>query len=258
MKAARPLVLVARAPAQSLAFARILKRAELDVTAKAVIRMAPPASWRGLDSALKNLADFDAAAFSSANAVDALFARARRLGLRKPRLPKFILAVGPATAQALKRRGLRACLVAANPGGKNLAHLVKNARGLIVLAPRAENGKEDLVRALRKKGALVRAVDAYRTLADRRHEKALRRAALEKKFAAAAFFSGSAVRAFRLQVGRQAWNALRQDCLFAALGATAAKALRRLGARKILQPARADADDLARLLSRALLSRFLS
>ncbi|HVA66265.1 MAG TPA: uroporphyrinogen-III synthase [Elusimicrobiota bacterium] len=247
-----PLVLIARDPRRAREISRILKRARIRAAAVPVVRAAAPASWRGLDRALKSLADFDAAAFASANAVEAFFARARRLRLRKLKAPSRILAVGPATARSLARHGWRASLVAGNPGGANLARAAKNVRGLRVLAPRAAEGKNDLVRGLRAKGARVTAAEAYRTVPDSRQRAALRRLASNPELAAAVFFSGSAVHAFRAHIGTKAWNRLRRGLLFAALGPTAAQALRAAGARKIRQAPRADFKELARLLVRAL------
>ncbi|MDE1977464.1 MAG: uroporphyrinogen-III synthase [Elusimicrobia bacterium] len=251
-KAARPLVFLARAPEKTSELARALERAGLEALSAPVIRAAPPASWRGLDAALRGWKNFDAAAFSSANAVDAFFSRARRLRLKKPKAPALTLAVGPATARALARFGWRADLVPDNPGGRNLARAAGAIRGLRVLVPRARGGKDDLIRGLRAKGARVEAVEAYRTAADRGHAAQLRRLALGGRLCAAAFFSGSAVRAFRAQIGTATWSRLRRGCLFAALGPTATQALRAAGARGVLQAPRADPKALARLITRAL------
>jgi uroporphyrinogen-III synthase len=247
-----PIVLIARASNRARELSRILKRAGIRAAAVPVIRTAAPASWRGLDRALKKLSGFDAAAFSSANAVEAFFTRARRLHLGKPKAPSRILAVGPATALALSRRGWRASLVADNPGGANLARAAKNIGGLRVLVPRAAEGKNDLIRGLRAKGARVQAVEAYRSVPDSRQAAALRRLASNPALAGAVFFSGSAVRAFRAHIGARAWNRLRLGLRFAALGPTAAQALRAAGARKTMQASRADLKELARLLVRAL------
>lgn len=250
--AARPLVFLARAPEKTRALARTLERAGLKALSAPVIQAAPPSSWRGLDAALRGWKNFDAAAFASANAVDAFFARARRLRLGKPKAPALALAVGPATARALARHGWRADAVPKSPGGRNLARAAGGVRGLRVLVPRAKGGKDDLIRGLRARGARVKAVEAYRTVADRGHAAALRRLAQRGEISAAAFFSGSAVRAFRAQVGAAAWSRLRRAGLFAALGPTASQALRAAGARNILQAPRADPRELARLVTRAL------
>ncbi|HEX4048778.1 MAG TPA: uroporphyrinogen-III synthase, partial [Elusimicrobiota bacterium] len=75
-----------------------------------LIRTLPPRSWRDLDAAIRGLARFDAVVFASAKAVEAFFARAKALRAR-PARPRFVAAVGAATAGALAARGWRTAVV---------------------------------------------------------------------------------------------------------------------------------------------------
>ena len=102
---------------------------------------------------------YDWVAFTSANAVDAVFARvrdARALG------GTSVAAVGPATADALLRHGVVADIVPGQAIAEALVDGFPSGRGR-VLVPQAAAARPVLVDGLRDKGWDVDVIDAYRT-----------------------------------------------------------------------------------------------
>ena len=185
-------VIVTRPKASSARLAAALRARGARVVLAPLIRTAPPRSWRRLDAALRGLAGFDAAAFTSANAVQAFFDRAALVLGANPRPPRVVAAVGPATARALVKRGWRATVVPDVRRAEGLARALRLPRGSRVLMPRAEKGRAVLPRLLRAAGARVTVATAYRTLPDLAGRRALR-AALARGADAVCFASGSAV-----------------------------------------------------------------
>jgi uroporphyrinogen III methyltransferase/synthase len=130
------------------------------------IAIAPPTDDEPLRTAIRRLATYAWVVLTSANGVRALFDAldaakldARALGSSK------VLAIGPATAAALRERGVVADVVPDEFRGEAAAEAllrVADVRGRSVLLPRAEVARDALPDALRAAGANVDVVAAYR------------------------------------------------------------------------------------------------
>lgn len=244
------LIVVTRPRAQAAALLRGLRRAGARVRLLPTIRIAQPRSSKALDRALHGLSGYDAAFFTSVNAVESFFARARKLKVAARR-PARIGAVGPATAEALRRRGWHAAVIPETFNGAALARAFKGARGLRVLLPRAAKGRDGLAKGLSQAGALVEQAEAYRTMPDNRSGAALRRLADKGGCDAVAFASPSAVDSFFKQLGAARARRLFARARAAAIGPVTAKALRARGLRPIVAP-RATSESLVAALARGL------
>ena len=213
------------------------------------IALAPPADPAPLDAALSDLAGFDWIAFASANAVERTLARAAELGAALPASPR-LAAVGPATAARLAELWRAPDLVPDDHRGEGLARALAPAvGGRRVLAPRAEEGRPELLLGLEAAGAEVVAPVAYRTVAAAPASlaplaDALARDALDL----VAFASPSAVRSVAAALGTEV---LRRVPL-AAIGPTTAAALAEQGLRATVVPERSTALDLAEAIARLL------
>ena len=120
-----------------------------------------------LDSCLSSLADFDWTVFTSANAVRAVCDRLIEIGMDVRAFHGLRVAVvGKATASALLARGVRADLVPSSAVSRRLGEelIEQGIAGRQVLLPRSEIASEELPRILSAGGAVVRQVDAYRTV----------------------------------------------------------------------------------------------
>lgn len=138
------------------------------------IRILPPLDTTEIDRSIRSLSDYDWIIFTSVNAVQGWFARRDELGgndtLSLGTGPR-VVAVGPATEKALRERMgestpilvPRRYLADDIPPTLLKEGSVKDAR---VLLPRADIAREELPIALRRAGALVDNVNAYRTLTD--------------------------------------------------------------------------------------------
>ncbi|MGZ3615361.1 MAG: uroporphyrinogen-III synthase, partial [Thermodesulfobacteriota bacterium] len=100
-------ILITRAREQSGDFAALLKELKAEVIEFPTIEIAPPLSWEELDQAIARLKTYDWIIFTSANGVIFFWQRLREKR-RLHRLPSSlkVCAIGPATANQLKKRGV--------------------------------------------------------------------------------------------------------------------------------------------------------
>ncbi len=137
---------------------------------------------------LRSLASYDWVVFTSARGVDAL--------AELPTGPRFA-AVGPETAKALRARGVEPEYVPATADGANLGTKLPDIEGRRVALVRASAADTDLPDILRRRGAIIEELTAYRTVeAPAGSANPLRSALADPDLRAVVFASGSAVRGF--------------------------------------------------------------
>jgi uroporphyrinogen III methyltransferase/synthase len=237
---ARPLfgkrVLVTRSLEQA---GELVERLE-DLGAEAIeaptVRIAPPADFGPLDHACANASQYDWIVFTSANGAEA-FMRHLLAGdgdvrsLQGPRL----CAVGPGAAERLARWGLKVDFVPAEFRPDAIRDGLR-ARGSLdharILIPRADMSRDVLADELRKSGAEVTEVAAYRTA----QEPVLRdlsgrdiyRMLLEHKIDVVVFTSASTVHNFARAIGEDQAADLLQQTVVACIGPVTAAAAQQL------------------------------
>ena len=158
----RPLwgrrVLVTRASGQGGRLAAALEAAGAEAVLAPLQRFVHDAG-----AAVAALPGHDWIAFASSNAVEAVFehldASARDL---RALAPARIAAVGPGTAEALRRRGVRADLLPATADAPALAQALIAAGGTSAMLPQADEARPELAATLRAAGWRVSAITAYR------------------------------------------------------------------------------------------------
>jgi uroporphyrinogen III methyltransferase/synthase len=235
---ARPLfgkrILVTRPRAQAADLADRLEDAGAEVIEAAMIRIEPPDDYGPLDEVCARAGDFSWIVFSSVNAVDAFIERllAGPQDLRSLHGVR-LCAVGPATAERLARAGLKVdftpaeyraegvlrAMVESVPGGR--------LAGQKILLPHADIGREVLGDELRKNGADVTEVVAYRTIAvepEREGEPDIYRMLLERRIDLVTFTSPSAVRNFVRILGAEPAADLLRNTIVASIGPVTADA----------------------------------
>ncbi|MGH9578836.1 MAG: uroporphyrinogen-III synthase, partial [Terriglobales bacterium] len=127
----------------------------------------PPRSFRPLDRALLALSSYDWLILTSVNGVEALLVRmkALRIPARSLRRPQ-IAAIGPATRSAIEARGLHVQVMPREYVAEAVVRaLRRRVRGQRVLLMRAAVARDVIPRSLRRAGARVDVVEAYRTTA---------------------------------------------------------------------------------------------
>jgi uroporphyrinogen III methyltransferase/synthase len=195
-------VLVTRAKEQSASLLEALADEGAEAVEFPVIRFEAPSDGAPLARAVHDLAAglYRVAAFTSQNGVERFFAALDARSLDARAFGRTcVAAIGPATAHALRLRGVRADLVARDFVGEALAdaivsHLGDGTSGSRVLLARAEVARDALPDRLRAAGALVDVVAVYRTLsAAPEHVMALRSDLVHGRIDAVTFTSSSTV-----------------------------------------------------------------
>lgn len=169
MKTSRPLfgrrVVVTRPGAQLASLAALLEDYGADVVTLPTIRVDPPVDWGPLDETIGRLGEFDWVLFTSVNGVAAFRRRLDRAGLDARALGRARLgAIGPGTAEALARTGLRADIVPREYRAEALLEALRPqvSAGTRILLVRAAEAREVLPRGLEAVGAVVTVVPGYR------------------------------------------------------------------------------------------------
>ncbi|MGC1617052.1 MAG: uroporphyrinogen-III synthase [Candidatus Acidiferrum sp.] len=229
-------VIVTRAAEQSGKLVDELTARKAKVKVVPLISFAPPEDFAELDTALARISSFDWILFTSANAVHAVERRRRQLAgdsATTETLPRGA-AVGPATADEAEHAGFSVDYVATNHSGAGLAkELEEELKGRSVLLPRSDRANSDLPEALRRNGAVVTEVIAYRTLPPSEDVRGQMKESLKEGVDGILFFSPSAVYGFIELVGRERLTALQGRAVMVAIGPTTARALSAAGAQRI-------------------------
>lgn len=237
-------VIVTRAADQVSELVAALRASGAEVVACPVLR-AEPASPAHLAPLREGLGGYAWVFFTSENGVRGLLAQLAGLGLGPDALGgALVAAVGSATAAAAAAAGLPVAFVPTRFRADAMlaeflaAHPAAGRRILRVRGGRAPTDVED---ALRESGALVDALDAYRTLPDA-PDPATARDILARGADAVCFASGSAVEGFERAVPA---HGLHARALAACIGPVTARAAEAVGWRRVLAPPESTAAALA-------------
>jgi uroporphyrinogen III methyltransferase/synthase len=168
-EAARPLagrrVVVTRARAQASELSERLRALGAAVTELPAIRIERLPERPELASALEGLGDYGLVVLTSVNGVDALFdaLAARGRDARALSAAATVVAIGPATAERLARRGVRADVVPERFVAEGVLEALAGVRleGARALVARAAGSRPELVDGLERLGARVDEVLLY-------------------------------------------------------------------------------------------------
>jgi len=234
-------VLVGRARHQAGALSSELRRLGAEVIEIPFIEIRRPRSYKSLDTALKNIVDYDWLILTSVNGVEALFSRWKRLreGPKKPGElgtgSLRVAAIGPATKKAIEQRGMRVDVVpkeyVAESVVSSLREMVNGQRVLLV---RAKIARDVIPRELQRAGADVDVVEAYETVVPAGSRARLRTLMknAEKRPQVVTFTSSSTVKNFvaLLGSGGASMNGASLDgVLMSSIGAVTSATLRECG-----------------------------
>jgi uroporphyrinogen III methyltransferase/synthase len=230
MQGARVVVTRPRRQAEPLVAALEARGAEVIQLPAIRIEAMPDSSE--LDEALMaaNQGDYDWLVFTSANAVEIVDARFAILGLRADEMRDLrVAAVGAATAQAVMAAGFTVSEIAAAPHAEGLAEtlLPRMRPSDRVLYPRSAIGREVIPDALRRAGAAVEAIAAYRTVPETTVDPAVLERVRRGEIDVITFSSPSSVRAVLELLGTD--RAALRDMHVVCAGPVTAAAAREAG-----------------------------
>ncbi len=231
-------ILNTRAARQSSALSTLLRERGAEAIEIPTIEINPPRSYKPLDSALKNIAEYDWMILTSVNGVEAVFSRLKKLKIAAASLKHLqIAAIGPATKKAIERQGLA---VAVTPK-KYIAEAVVDAlrgrtEGKKILLARAKVARDVLPTELRKTAAQVDVVEAYETKIPAAAKSKLQKlfASEENRPDVVTFTSSSTATNFLKLLDKKHKNVLHEIWL-ASIGPVTSKTLRDAGFPPIIE-----------------------
>ncbi|MCI0438458.1 MAG: uroporphyrinogen-III C-methyltransferase [Chloroflexi bacterium] len=196
----RPLfgkrVLVTRTRAQAGALSAMLAERGAQPIELPTIEIKPLTDFSALDDALRSLESYGWVVFTSANAVEAVFSRLHALGQDARAFGRSrVAAIGPATAESLRSRGIAADFVPDTFVAEEIVEGFRSRKIVSgrVLLPRADIARRALQDGLSTLGLEVDEVAVYHTVApDDLFERA--RAVLSDGVDIVAFTSSSTVK----------------------------------------------------------------
>ncbi len=203
-------VVVGRARHQASALSSGLRELGATVIEIPFIEIRKPRSHKPLDSALKNLSDYDWLILTSVNGVNAVWQRLNKLGLTNKQLKHLkIAAIGPATKKAIEKQGIKVNVVPEEYVAESVVESLRDrvANKCLLLA-RARIARDVIPRELRKLGAQVDVVEAYETVIPKSSRARLRAMLKDpnRRPHVITFTSSSTVRNFVTLLGENTWR----------------------------------------------------
>jgi uroporphyrinogen III methyltransferase/synthase len=158
-------IVITRARRQAGELAAKLESLGADVIEFPTIEIQPASDYGPLDAALARIGSYDWLIFTSANGVRFFLGRLAIAGLNIDAVRAKICAIGPATRTEAENAGFRVALMPAEYVAENLVQAFEGhgLDGKRVLLPRAAVARDVVPVELRRRGAEVDVVEAYRT-----------------------------------------------------------------------------------------------
>jgi len=237
-------ILVGRARHQAGALSSGLRKLGAAVIEIPFIEIRKPRSYRPLDSALRNLCEYDWLILTSVNGVDAVWDRLKKLHIRKNGLTHLkVVAIGPATKRAIEKRGIHVDVMPDEYVAESVVESLRNRiSGKRVLLARAKVARDVIPRELTRLGAHVDVVEAYETVIPARSRARLRSLFTNpaRRPDVITFTSSSTVRNFvallSVQGSRRRPPKAFQSIRFASIGPVTSATLRELGLPVDIEP----------------------
>lgn len=250
-------ILVTRSREQAGALTQLLEQQGAQVVEIPTLKWRPPARWGLLDRAIRRVQDYQWVVFTSVNAVQSFLLRLKVLKKDARHLKGVkIVAVGSATAESLRGQGLEPDFIPEDYRAEGLLRLFKGLpiKGQKILVPRARRGRELLVAGLRRQGARVELVEAYRMEIPKTGRLALRALLAREAVDLITFASSATVENFIKMVGRGPSGRGRrrtvQKIPAACIGPITAKTARSRGFKVVAVPKKATIPELVQSVVR--------
>ena len=230
-------IVITRAAAQSESLAHELSARGAIPVVLPLVAFGEPEDFAPLDRAIAEIDQCDWMILTSAQTVRALMQRAveTQKALVRTNSRLQVACVGPVTAEAARAANLPVKHVATTHNGVALAkELGSRLAGAKVLLPRSDRANPDLPAALKRLGAVITEVVAYRTLRPTESNNDSLNRVARGQADAVLFFSPSAVHNFAELFGGEKFSALQDKLAVTAVGPVTAKALHEAGIERLL------------------------
>ncbi len=232
-------ILITRTREQSADFSTQLKKWGAEVIEFPTIEIVPPTRWKELDQAIDRLKSYDWIIFTSVNGVSFFWQRLKERGKSSHLPPSLnVCAIGPATADQLKRRGVSVQYVPKEFIAESILEGFKKVRveGKRILLARAKKARDILPNGLRRMGVEVDVVEVYRTVRPRGGSKKLKKLLTEGKMDVITFTSSSTVKHFADLLKKEDLNKLVKGVAIACIGPVTARTAKEWGLKVQIQP----------------------
>jgi uroporphyrinogen III methyltransferase/synthase len=232
-------ILITRAREQSGEFTSRLRDLGAEVIEFPTIEIVPPVSWNELDGAIDRLNAYDWIIFTSVNGANFFWQRLKERG-KGPDFPTSlkVCAIGPATAKQLKKNGIQ---VDYTPKEYIAEAILEgfdkmNIRGKRILLARVKKARDILPKGLKKMGAELDVVEAYRTVKPRGGSKRLKEILSQGKVDVITFTSSSTVNHFIELLGKGDINKKLKGIAIASIGPVTSRTVKGWGLDVHIQP----------------------
>jgi len=244
---ARPLfgkrIVVTRPREQAADLVEALDQLGATVIEAPTMRIVPLEDFAPLDEACAGVGQYDWVVFTSPNGVDYFFQRLQ-FGPTDTRSLSGVklCAIGPGTTERLAQHCLKPDVIPAEYSAEAVIEAMRTAGDLTgkkLLLHHADTAREFLAIELRKAGAVVTEVIAYRTVPieiGRGNEPDVYRMLLDRKVDVVTFTSASTVRNFVRLYGVDPVADLLQPVAIASIGPVTAEAAQQCGIRTTIMP----------------------
>jgi uroporphyrinogen III methyltransferase/synthase len=232
-------ILITRAREQSAEFSNRLKKLGAEVIEFPTIEIGPPSSWRGVDLAIARIKSYDWVIFTSANGDNFFYEWLKEKGKNRRCLSGLkICAIGPATAEQLKKRKVRVDSIPEEFIAESILRGFDKigVRGKQILLARAKKARDILPEGLRRMGARVNVVEAYRTVKPRGGAVKLKRLLEKKEVDVITFTSSSTFSHFVDLLKKEDLKKLLKGRVMACIGPVTARTVKDSGLKVHIQP----------------------
>ncbi len=229
-------VLITRPRTQANEFAEKLRVAGFEPIFFPVIEIQTTENNSALDGALEKSNCYEWVVFTSVNAVEVVFGRLSPslLGRRDRGEGVRVAAIGPKTAEALRKHDIEPDFIPEEYVGEAILSGLGDVKNKWILLPRAEIARKELPEAISKAGGIVHEIVVYRTLPAEIDMDGLN--ALKSGVDVVTFTSASTVENFVTIAQKNQLNPLHlpNNPLFACIGPITEQAAREAGLENIV------------------------
>jgi uroporphyrinogen III methyltransferase/synthase len=225
-------VLITRSKADNQRLSEKLRELGAVTIELPTIAIIPSENTDLLDDSIRTLSNYDWLIFTSVHGVEFFNKRMTALGKPIGKLHKLkVAAIGPTTATALERLGRKPDYVPPEFLSERIITGLGQVSGKRILLPRADIASAKLPKLLRRRGAIVDEVVAYRTVKPEDLSSDRLQSILQQRVDVVTFTSPSTVRNLAEAAGPKHVGPLLKGVKVACIGPVTAEAARTLGVR---------------------------